>query len=424
MHNSILLSYLISLVSRHGVAGVIALSCFLLPVSVRAQFENTFYGSNAGYFNSTGDRNSAFGDQALVSNKDGSDNVAVGLGALANNKTSQNTAVGSQALLSNTSGPGNTATGFQSLYHNGSGYNNVANGWQTLYSNTAGAHNTATGAESLYTNTADFNTAAGSRALYTNSTGSNNTATGYTALYNNSSGSSNTAQGFGALSNNTTGSNNVAIGRDAGANLTTGSNNITIGAGLLGKTGEANTTRIGKTTQAATYIGGIYNKNAASGTAVPVLIDSTGKLGTVKSSARYKEAIKPMDKTSEAILKLEPVTFNYKKELDPDGVRQFGLIAEQVEKVDPDLVVRDEDGKVSTVRYEAVNAMLLNEFLKEHRKLQTLQTAAEQQEATITDLKLAAARQEKQIRALTAGLQKVGARIELEKPSPRVTANH
>src|SRR5207248_4965653 len=150
-----------------------------------------------------------------------------------------------------------------------------------------------------------------------------------------------------------------------------------------GIAGEANTIRIGKSTQTATYITGIYSKGVASATGVPVKIDSTGKLGTVLSSARYKDNIKPMDKASEAILRLEPVTFRYKQELDPDGVAQFGLIAEQVEKIDSDLVVRDEDGKVSTVRYEAVNAMLLNEFLKEHRTVQELKaTIARQQTAS------------------------------------------
>src|SRR5207248_8333311 len=143
-------------------------------------------------------------------------------------------------------------------------------------------------------------------------------------------------------------------------------------------------------TQTATYVGGIYGKTVASGTKVAVMIDSTGKLGTVVSSARFKNEIKPMDKASEAILALKPVTFRYKEELDPDSMPQFGLIAEEVEKVNPDLVVRDEDGKVSTVRYEAVNAMLLNEFLKEHRKVNELKVAAARQETTI-------ARQQKQI---------------------------
>ena len=156
---------------------------------------------------------------------------------------------------------------------------------------------------------------------------------------------------------------------------------------------------------------------------MPVLVDSAGKLGTIKSSARFKDNIKPMKEASEAILKLEPVTFRYKQELDPDRVPQFGLIAEQVEKIDPRLVIRDDDGKVSTVRYEAVNAMLLNEFLKEHEKVQHL-------EATVTELRATAAKQEttnssqrKQIGALTAAVQKVSDRIELNETAPRMTAD-
>jgi hypothetical protein len=192
-----------------------------------------------------------------------------------------------------------------------------------------------------------------------------------------------------------------------------------IGAGLLGKAGEANTTRIGKTTQVATYIGGIYNKSVASGTAVPVLIDSTGKLGTLKSSGRFKDNIKPMDKTSEAILKLEPVTFRYKQELDPDGVAQFGLIAEQVEKVNPDLVIRDEDGKVSTVRYDAVNAMLLNEFLKEHQKVASLEAALADERRKSEERGV---QQQQQIEALRRAMQKVSDRVELSHAAQHAPA--
>src|SRR5438132_10754591 len=150
------------------------------------------------------------------------------------------------------------------------------------------------------------------------------------------------------------------------------------------------------------------------------MIDSTGKLGTVVSSARFKDEIKPMDKASEVILALEPVTFRYKPELDPNGIPQFGLVAEEVEKVNPDLVVRDEDGKINTVRYEAVNAMLLNEFLKAHRKL-------EEQEATIAqqrkDFEARITEQQKQIEALTAGLQKVSDQLEVSKAAPQLVAN-
>src|SRR5206468_4324040 len=186
-------------------------------------------------------------------------------------------------------------------------------------------------------------------------------------LLSNTVGNYNTAVGSAALEYST-GANNIALGNQAGFNLTTGNNNIDIGA--QGVAGESGKIRIGKGAS-GTFISGIYNKTVASG--VGVIVDSTGHLGTVQSSARYKEAIKPMDKASEAILQLKPVTFRYKQELDPDAIPQFGLVAEQVEKVNPDLVVRGEDGKVSTVRYEAVNAMLLNEFLKEHRQVQEQQ---------------------------------------------------
>jgi hypothetical protein len=219
---------------------------------------------------------------------------------------------------------------------------------------------------------------------------------------------------------------NVAIGIDAGFNFTTGSNNIVIGANVLGNAGESGKIRIGKQgTQTATYIAGIYGKTVASATKVGVMIDSTGKLGTVVSSARFKEAIKPMNEASEALLQLKPVTFRYRHELDPDGVPQFGLIAEQVEKVNPDLVVRDQDGKVNTVRYEAVNAMLLNEFLKEHRTVQEQGRIVQEQEARLAKDEAIIAKQQKQIEALTTGLQKVSDQVELRKPLPQlVSANH
>ncbi len=180
--------------------------------------------------------------------------------------------------------------------------------------------------------------------------------------------------------------------------------------------GEANTIRIGATgNQISTYSAGISGVTVAGG--VEVIIDTNGKLGTVVCSPRFKDEIKPMDKASEAILALQPVTFRYKKELDPDGIPQFGLVAEQVEKVNPALVARDAAGKVYTVRYEAVNAMLLNEFLKEHRTVQELKSAAAKQEATI-------AHQQKQIEALTAGLQKVSAQVEMSRPAPHTVVNN
>jgi len=201
--------------------------------------------------------------------------------------------------------------------------------------------------------------------------------------------------------NNTVGSYNVALGVSAGSNLTTGSNNIEIGNS--GVAGEANKIRIGAT-QTATFLAGISGATVPTG--VAVIVDANGHLGTTTSSSRFKEAIKPMDKASESILALKPVTFRYKHEIDPEGIQQFGLVAEQVEKVNPDLVARDGQGKAYTVRYEAVNAMLLNEFLKEHRTVQ-------EQGATIAELK-------KQIETLTAGLQKVSAQLEVSRTVQQV----
>jgi hypothetical protein len=251
-------------------------------------------------------------------------------------------------------------------------------------------------------------------------TGSSNTASGLNALFANTTGSGNTAEGFDALSHNTTGTGNIALGDDAGTNLTTGNNNIDIGA--PGVAGESSKIRIGTVgTQNGTFIAGISGVTVANG--VGVIVGSSGKLGTVVSSARFKEAIKPMDKTSEAILALQPVTFRYKEELDPDKIPKFGLIAEQVEKVNPDLVVRDEDGKVNTVRYEAVNAMLLNEFLKNLRTDQDQAWKLQDQEAPIAQLKTSVMQQQKQIEALTATVQKVSDQVALSKPAPQLVAN-
>jgi hypothetical protein len=235
--------------------------------------------------------------------------------------------------------------------------------------------------------------------------GSFNTADGGNALSSNTTGSRNAASGYSALASNTSGSFNIAVGNQAGVNLTTGNNNIDIGA--PGAAGEANTIRIGKQgTQKATFIAGIFGTAVTGST---VVVTSGGKLGVATSSARFKEAIKPMDKASEALLALKPVTFRYKEEIDPDGIPQFGLVAEEVEKVNPDLVVRGEDGKVMTVRYEAVNAMLLNEFLKEHKKV-------EEQAGEIAQMK-------KQIESLTATVQKVTDQVALSQPAPQFVTN-
>ena len=223
-----------------------------------------------------------------------------------------------------------------------------------------------------------------------------------------------------ALLNNTSGSNNTALGARAGSNVTTGNNNIIIGASVLGNASDASVTRIGNSTQKKTFIGGIYNKTVASG--VGVIINSAGQLGTMQSSARYKDDIKAMDRGSEAVLKLRPVTF-YKEDLNPDKIPQFGLIAEEVEKVNPDLVMRDEDGKVNTVRYEAVNAMLLNEFLKNYRTDQDQGRKLQEQELTIAKLQTLVAQQQKQIETLITTVRKVSERVEVGARAPRVAAN-
>jgi hypothetical protein len=255
------------------------------------------------------------------------------------------------------------------------------------------------------------NTATGYDALTNNTTGDRNTATGFAALVNNTTGNNNTANGVGALFSNTTGSNNIALGYGAGGKLTIGVHNIDIGN--EGVAGESGSIRIGTAAdQTATFIAGISGVTVPDG--VGVIVGHNGKLGTVVSSERFKDSIKPMGKTSEAILALKPVTFRYKHELDPDSTPQFGLVAEEVEKVNPDLVARDDQGKPYTVRYDAVNAMLLNEFLKEHRKV-------EQQRK---DFEAALDQQQKQIETLTgmvkqqaAQIQKVNAELQLSRPA-------
>jgi len=332
---------------------------------------NTANGANALYSNTSGDRNTATGSGALYSNTTGIRNTANGVNALVSNTTgNSNTAYGISTLASNTIGNINTATGAQSLASNISGNGNTANGVSALLANTTGDHNTASGGLALTSNTTGVeNTAGGFFALLSNTTGSSNTASGTFVLQDNTTGGGNTAFGFAALQSSTTGSNNIALGSGAGSNLTTGDNNIDIGN--LGVAGESNTIRIGTSgTQTRTFIAGI-NGAAVMGGAVKV--NAAGQLGTAPSSQRFKEKIQPMDKASEAILALKPVAFRYKKGVDPDRTLQFGLVAEDVEKVNRDLVFRDAEGKVYSVRYEAVNAMLLNEFLKEYRTVQQQQ---------------------------------------------------
>jgi hypothetical protein len=319
-----------------------------------------------------------------------------------------------EALSSNSTASNNVAVGSDALTYNTEGSDNTATGVNSLFSNTTGSFNTADGSAALATNTTGFsNTATGQAALNQNSMGYNNTADGFQALLSNADGNDNTAVGVNALFSNTRGGSNIALGSGAGGALTIGSNNIDIGN--AGVTGESAKIRIGtKATHKNTYIAGIYGVTVARG--VGVIIDSAGHLGTTTSSERFKEAIKPMDKASEAILGLEPVTFRYKKELDPDGIPQFGLVAEEVAKVNPDLIACDEEGRPYTVRYEAVNAMLLNEFLKEHRKIESQDKRVQELETTVAQLKSELTEQATQI-------QKVSVQLAVDRSAPRVVAN-
>ena len=214
------------------------------------------------------------------------------------------------------------------------------------------------------------------------------------------SGDFNTAVGEAALVSNTSGSNNIALGHSAGIDITMGDRNIDIGN--TGEGGDTNTIRIGSI-QTRTFIAGIRGVTTGNNNAVPVLIDSDGQLGTTSSSRRFKKEIKPMHEVSEAILALKPVTFHYKS--DATNTPQFGLIAEEVAQVDSDLVVRDNDGEIYTVRYEAVNAMLLNEFLKEHRRVQKQTQKIQEQETTIAELK-------KQVQTVVAHAKEQDAKIQ------------
>jgi trimeric autotransporter adhesin len=359
---------------------------------------NTAVGAGALLAN-TGNENSATGAGALLSNAGGIKNTANGTFALLFNTTGgSNTAIGHSALLDNTGGSGNTALGFNALYHNVDGIGNVGSGGNALYINSNG----------------NFNTATGLSALYNNDTGHDNTATGYSALAANTDGNSNTAIGDSALYNMAHGSFNVAVGQDAGFTLTVGDGNVYIGAGMNGTTAEAN----------HTYIRNIKDTSVSGLNSDSVTINlNTGLLGHATSSRRYKEDIKPMDNASEALYRLKPVSYRYKKEIDSTRSPAFGLIAEEVADVNPNLVARNTAGQPETVHYEQVNAMLLNEFLKEHKRVQEqqahiseLDTRAARQDATIAVLKA-------QLKEQAAKIEKVSAYVEVNRPSPQVVAN-
>ena len=361
---------------------------------------NTAEGQNALLSRTTGGFNAAIGWLSLRGLTTGSFNTGVGAGTLALNNADQNTATGAGALLSNTIGSFNTAHGAFTLFTNTEGGGNTANGVQALFHNTIGNANTATGEFALFNNTSgNDNTANGDSALVNNVTGEGNVAIGSQALHSNTAGSANTAVGGGALFSST-GTGNIAIGFNAGNNVSTASSVICIGLP-------------GQDVSNSCYIGNIFNVTSSGGTAV--FINSDGKLGTTTSSKRFKKEIKPMDKASEAIFALKPVSFRYTKDVDRAGTSQFGLVAEEVEKINPDLVVRDKEGKPYSVRYEQVNAMLLNEFLKEHRK-------NEEQQATIAGLKKEVTSLAATVKEQATQIQRVSAQIEMNEGASRTVA--
>jgi uncharacterized coiled-coil protein SlyX len=421
-----LLSFLLALASFVPLQGAQALR----PPPDGGHFgANTAEGGGGVLFSLTnGTNNTALGSNALHSLTTGDQNTATGAEALFNSTASFDTANGFQALHHNLTGFNNTATGWRALFENTIGFQNTAIGAGALFENSTGIDNTAVGAAALNQNeTGRFNTAIGFQSIPQNTTGDFNTAAGNDSLFNNTSGKHNTAIGVSALHQNTTGDQNIALGVGAGALLTTGDKNIDIGSG--GAPGESSTIRIGdRGIQLDTYIAGIFGSNIDG---LPVVVDGNGHLGVGStSSARFKDAIKPMDKASEAILALKPVTFYYKKEIDPKRTAQFGLVAEEVEKINPDLVTCDTKGELYTVRYEAVNAMLLNEFLKDHRKMQEQEAAISQLNSTVAKQDATIAQQQKGMEAVAARLneqaaqiQKVTAQLEASKPAPQVVNN-
>jgi Chaperone of endosialidase len=350
---------------------------------------NTALGHNALYDNTTGAFNVAAGAGALYDNTTGEGNTAVGASALTANQSGYyNSALGTYAFWTGT-GSYNTALGAFAMSNAGTGSYNTASGYEALNDNSTGAYNVASGSEALYSNTtADYSTASGYQALY-QSNAVSNTASGYQALYADKSGADNTAMGVHALADNSSGSSNIGIGYHGGLNLTTGSNNIDIGS--PGVAAESGVIRIGTitgmtSTQSATYIAGIYGKTSSGG--LPVVIDANGLLGTTTSSARFKTAIEPMGSNTAKLQQLRPVTFHLKS--DPTGDVQYGLIAEEVATIYPELVVRDQNGRIDGVRYDELAPMLLNEMqidkatiAKQNEKIVSL----EQHIAELNDLK-------------------------------------
>ena len=402
--------------------------------------ELTAVGAGALSDNTDGIHNAAFGTFALANNVHADNNTAIGNLALRDNdntaagSANNNTGVGWQALRDNIIGASNTAVGSNALLSNANS-NNTAVGASALLNNTIGSANNAFGVNALRANLASgFHCAFGNNALAATTTGSfANNAFGVDALDANTTGSRNIAVGDDALGNNVIGSDNTAVGDSAGFNITR-DNNICIGSSVFGIAGEFDTIRIGDNfipilgSTSKTFIGGIFGANVTALSSL-VFVNASGQLGTIPSSARFKEDIKPMGKTSEALFLLKPVTFRYKG--DSTNLPSFGLIAEEVAKVNPDLILLDREGKPQTVRYEQVWNMMLNEFLKEHKRVEEQQSKIENQQASIAELKSTVAQQQKGMEVLTAQLkeqaaqiQKVSAQLEVNKPATKVAVGN
>ena len=378
----------------------------------------TAEGQKALFNLTTGSANTAVGWLSLFSNSAGSFNTGTGAGALLFNTADDNTAFGAAALLFNVDGANNTAVGAATLLNNNGGFENTASGAFALSTNTGGVANTANGAFALFNNTGgQSNSATGSHALFSNTTANNNTANGTSALASNTTGAGNTAVGGNALSSSITGNGNIALGNNAGANVVTASDVTCIGS-------------VGADVSNSCFISRIFGATSTNGTAV--FVNTDGRLGTITSSKRFKEDIKPMDKASEVLFSLKPVAFRYKKEIDPAGTSQFGLVAEEVDQINPELVVRDKEGKPYSVRYDQVNAMLLNEFLKEHRQVEAQEHRIREQESNITRLKnefeTLNGQQQKEIQLLRQQLENQAAQIQrvtdnLEMHAPQVAVS-
>jgi hypothetical protein len=374
--------------------------------------DNTAMGTSALVDLAGGISNTAAGAYSLLFNSTGDYNTAVGALALEYNQTgNENTATGADSLYQNTTGSSNAAFGVSTLLNNTTGNDNTAMGVSALIANTIGTYNTASGFSALYSNVnGNYNTASGYFALHNNSSGSQNSASGVQALYANKTGNFNTASGTDALFSNTTGSANIAQGYKAGYNLTTGSNNIDIGN--LGVAADSGTIRIGTTsTHTATYIAGIYGTSV---TGNAVVVSSTGQLGVTVSSERYKTGITPMGSISRKLAQLRPVTFHLKT--DPTGALQYGLIAEEVAKVYPDLVIRDRTGRIDGVRYDELAPLLLNEVQQQQQQL-TAEDALNAQQATqIRNLK----REELGLRSEQLRMQQQVAKLTLLNEATQV----